>query len=197
MPWSKDHKRGFLLWDTGAFPWPKPDRSRNAKWKIMKTINRWHTWTCFLFCPDLGQQPGATPALVVGRHQRQHWGDMTCLSMLSKEGSWRAWNLLQLLASAPSVSLKPGWPDKHILWLSVLYQNWLNTTHTYCMQLDNCPIMVSGRKQSSSLVPLHSPIQWAQQRLGGTCQKVIPHQDRSDVGSLTNRRKLIWKQNKP
>lgn len=145
----------------------------------MKTINRWHTWTCFLSCPDLRQQLGATPALVVGRHQRQHWEDMTSLSVLSKEGSWSAWNLLRLFASAPSVSLEPGLPNN-------ISHDWACHTRTgwTLLQLANCPTPVSGYTQFSSLATLDSPPgghTWS----WGRC--------RCDVGSLTNIRKVNWK----
>lgn len=43
---------------------------QNAKSEIMKTTNRWQIVTCFLCCPALRRQLGATP--VVGHPQGQH-----------------------------------------------------------------------------------------------------------------------------
>lgn len=141
MPWSKDHK-GASCYEIRVHFLDQNQTDQNAKSKIMKTINRWHTWTCFLSCPDLRQEPGATPALVVGRHQRQHWEDMTCLSVLSKGGSWSAWNLLRLLASAPSVSLEPGLPNN-------ISHDWACHTRTGNRQTVPC--------QS---VDIHNPHPW-------------------------------------
>lgn len=78
MPWSKDHKRGFLLWDTGAFPWPKPDRSKCQ----MKNHENYKQVTYLNLLPFLPR-----PQAAARGHPLLLW---LAVTRGSTEGTWHA-----------------------------------------------------------------------------------------------------------
>lgn len=126
MPWSKDHKGGFLLWDTGAFPWPKPDWSKcqiknHENYKQVTYLNL----LPFLFRPQ---------AAARGHPCSCGWpSPEAALRGHDKLVSAEQGRILECLEPAAAFCISPfcvpgAWITKqHISWLSMPYQNWMNT----------------------------------------------------------------------